>query len=287
MSTNTSSVINVPPWARTYVEQYANAAYGLWQGSTLAAYTGTIVAPQNQDEVDGIGGLATRGKYGDQIITKAIAYLTGVIEGDYLDGAEADFQTVLSTIDTKATAAFASVDSRIGRKAYYTGDPDATYLAKTLSAGFPASYISRMDTELYAENYAKERSIQHHALGFGVEMGKHSAIDAEALRRAGLYTREYLQGVYPIYHKLYTEQMEINVARLEVFGNCLRALTGSQQTSTQESPDGNKLMNAVGGAVVGGVIGYYAGSSLAASAIGGPWGLVIGAVVGGVLGWLS
>jgi len=279
-------VKHVPPWAEDEVAAYAQQAYDLWQGSTISSYTGDIVAAQTTDELEGIDGLATRGRYGDQVITKAIAYLDKVINGEFLDGTEAAFLLALSETLTGAEDGFNNeVYPLIGRKPYYVGDSDPSYLAQSLAAGFPATYNARTQAAIYAENYGRERGLQQHGLGFGVEMGKHAAIDAEALRRAGLYVREYLQSTYVLEHKLFVEAQEVNVVKLEIFGNCLRALTGSSQKTTKQGPEQNKMMSAVGGAVVGGVAGWYIGAELG-FAYGGPIGAAVGFVAGGLLGWL-
>lgn len=276
--TNTSYVKTVPDWAEPYVAQYAQQAYDLWQGGAVSVYTGDIIAPQNTDELEGIDGLATRGRYGDQVVIKAIAYLEKVINGEFLDGTEAGFLQALSDTLTNAGDSFNNeIYPLIGRKAYYVGDADPTYLAQTLAAGFPAIYTERMRAALYAENFMRERRIQHHGLGFGVEMGKHAAIDAETLRASGMYMREYLQSTYILSHKLFIQAQEIEVVKLEIFGNCLRALTGSQQTTTETNPEQNKFMAAVGGAVSGAVVGYYLTG-------GNPIGAIAGGIIGGIIG---
>lgn len=275
MSTNT--VVTVPSWAQAYVQQYAQAAYDLWQGTTIAAYSGTIVASQTQNEADGIAALAVRGAGGDAVITKATAFIRDSINGVYLPGTESEFVAALALVTSNSTSDFASVNSRIGKKAMYVGDSDSTFLAQTLATGYPALFNARISAGIYADNYAKERVLRDHSLAYGVEMGKHPTIDAETLRKAGLAVRDYLQNSYILNHKLFIEQQEINVAKLEIFGNCLRALTGSQQTTTSTDPQGNKLMGAVGGAIAGAMIG---------SVIPGV-GTVIGAFVGGVIGFLG
>ncbi len=274
--TSTSTVISVPAWAQDTVSLYATTAMALKDASTIQPYAGTIVATQPADETDGIAGLANRGRYGDQVIVKAIAYLDDVINGGRLPGTKADFLAALGFVTGNSTSSFASVNSRIGKKALFVGDPDSSYLARTLATGYPALYNTRVSAKIYADNYKREREIQDHALGYGVEMGKHAAIDAEALRRAGFYQREYLQSTYVLDHKLFVEQQEMAVVNLEIFGNVLRALTGSQQTTTQQQ-EGNKLMGAVGGVIAGAMIGSYFG----------PVGTVVGGVIGGVLGWFS
>ena len=275
MSTNT--VVTVPSWAQNYVKQYAQRAYDLWQAQILVAFTGQIVAAQPQNEADGIQALAIRGAGGDTVISKATAFIDDVIAGNRLAGTKQEFIDALALVTGNSTTDFASVSSRIGKKARYVGDPDSTFLAQALAAGYPATFNARITAAIEADNYSKERVFLDHALAYGVEMGKHPVIDAETLRKAGLANREYTQNSYVLNHKLFIEQQEMSVANLEIFGNMLRALTGSQQTTISTDPKGNKTMSAVGGAVSGAMIGAQ---------IGGPWGAVIGFVVGGIAGWL-
>jgi len=274
MSTNT--VVTVPSWAQAYVKQYAQNAYDLWQQPALVAYSSPIVAAQPQNEADGIAALAVRGAGGDAVISKATDFLEDVIQGNYLAGTKQKFIDALALVTGNSTTDFASVSSRIGKKARYVGDPDSTFLAQNLAAGYPATFNARIGAAIYADNYAKERVFLDHALAYGVEMGKHPVIDAETLRKAGLANREYLQNSYVLNHKLFIEQQEMGVANLEIFGNMLRALTGSQQTTTSTDAKGNKLMGAVGGAITGAMVGSMFG----------PIGTGIGFVVGGLAGWL-
>lgn len=283
MATNT--LVTVPSWAQAYVQQYAQAAYTLWQTPALVAYGGSIVASQAQNEADGIAALAVRGAGGDAVITKATAFLRDAINGVYLPGTESEFVAALALVTGNSTTDFASVSSRIGKKAMYVGDSDSTFLAQTLAAGYPTTFNARISAALYADNYSKERVSRDHALAYGVEMGKHPVIDAETLRKAGLANREYLQTSYVINHKLFIEQQEMTVANLEIFGNMIRALTGSQQTTSSTDPKSNKFAAAVGMGMTGAVAGYMIGAEI--GSIGGPWGAVIGFVVGGIAGWLS
>jgi hypothetical protein len=275
MSTNT--VVTVPSWAQGYVKQYGQMAYDLWNQPALVPYGGSIVAAQPQNEADGIQALAIRGSGGDEVISKATAFILDVIQGNRLAGTKQEFIDALALVTGNSTSDFGSVNSRIGKKARYIGDPDSTFLAQNLAATYPATFNARISAAIYADNYLKERVFRDHALAYGVEMGKHPVIDAETLRKAGLANREYIQNSYVINHKLFIEQQEMDVANLEIFGNMLRALTGSQQTTISTDPKGNKTMGAVGGAITG----AYIGSQILPG-----WGTAIGFVVGGIAGWL-
>jgi hypothetical protein len=138
----------------------------------------------------------------------------------------------------------------------------------------PALFNARVSAALYNDNYKKGRVFRDHAMAYGVEMGKHPAIDAESLRKAGLAVREYLQNNYVLNHKLFIEQEEVNVAKIEIFGNCLRALTGSQQTTTSTDPKANPVMAAVGGAITGAMIGSMFGIP----------GMIVGGAIGAIVG---
>jgi len=186
MSTNT--VVAVPTWAQDYVKQYGQMAYDLWNQPALVAYGGSIVAAQPQNEADGIQALAIRGAGGDEVISKATAFILDVIQGNRLAGTKQEFIDALALVTGNSTTDFASVSSRIGKKARYVGDPDGTFLAQALAAAYPALFNARVSAAIYADNYAKERVFLDHALAYGVEMGKHPVIDAETLRKAGLRT---------------------------------------------------------------------------------------------------
>jgi len=284
MSTNT--VVTVPSWAQASVAAYAENAYNLWTVNPVVAYSGSTAASQTQNEADGIAALATRGRNGELVISKAITFLRSAINGEYLPGTKAEFVAALALVTGNSTTDFASVNSRIGKKARYVGDPDSAFLAQTLATGYPALFNARMSAAIYANNYEKEREFRDHAMAYGVEMGKHSALDAELLRKAGLAIRDYLQTTYVIAHKLFVEQQNLAVSNLEIFGNAIRALTGSQQTTISDDPQGNKVAAAVGMGMVAGYAGYYIGAYIGGTAYG-PVGAAIGFVVGGIVGYLT
>jgi len=212
MSTNT--VITVPSWAQDYVKQYGQRAYDLWNLPSFVAYTGQIVASQAQNEADGIAALATRGEAGDLVISKATAFILDVIQGNRLAGTKQEFIDALALVTGNSTTDFAAVNSRIGKKARYVGDPDSTFLAQALATGYPATFNARISAAIHADNYSKERVFRDHALAYGVEMGKHPVIDAETLRKAGLANRDYLQNSYVLNHKYFIEGQEMAVANL-------------------------------------------------------------------------
>jgi hypothetical protein len=224
-------------------------------------------APQNQDELDGINGLADRGAGGDDVIKKAITLVEDTIDGDYLDGSSQGFQDALDNVEDEYDSTYSAIESRVGKKAIFVGDPDSTFLAKSLLPTPFLAYKNRMEALLYADNYRKERAFQDNSLGYAIELGKQATVDAETLRRTGVYARDYLQSTYQISNKVFIEGQEIDLVKLEIFGNALRALTGSMQkmSSDQKSSD---MMQIVGGSIaaVGAAAGVYTAATAASAA---------------------
>ena len=206
----------------------------------FTAYGGTIIAPQNANELAGIAALATRG-VGNTTITNAYDFADGLITEDGLAGMPV---ALTNKINTKGAAAFVTARALIGKKSNYLDS--ATALAQTLTASTGATFLARLLAELEDKNYRSERASMDSALGVGVELAKQAVTDAESLRKAGLFAREYLQYTYELTHKLFIEGEEIGVFKLEIFGNALRMLTGSMQTSTQDVNSASGLMQAVG-----------------------------------------
>ena len=241
----------VPTSVASFVVTNGGSGY-LSAASQFTAYGGTIIAPQDSNETGGIARLATRGANGNTTIKDAKTLADSIINGGKLTGLPSSF---LLNLSTKEIAAFAQISALIGKKSLYAGDPDITLLAQTLVVNTPATYIARLEARLEADNYQSERGSMDVAIGLGIELAKQSILDAETLRKAGLYAREYTQGTYELSHKLFIETEEMNVYKLEILGNALRAITGSQQTTTSNEQGASALMSAVG--IVSAAAGVY------------------------------
>lgn len=259
---------------------YVSRAYFAYTDLISVAYNPIkLVAAQATEEVTGITRLATRGRNGNTTISKGKTLLTDVVEGDYLDGTSAPFQTALSKANTKADTAFTSdVTPKLGASPFVIGNPNPSEnLAQSLVSGSSVKLRGRMDAQMYAKNYEFERIRQTEALPRGIDYAEQEIADAETVRRTGLYDREYRQAKD---EDFYRREMEMHINRvraLEIYGNALRSLVGSQEAQTtpyhRPSPAGAILGGAATGAVVG-------------SAVPGV-GTAVGAVVGGVLGYIA
>jgi hypothetical protein len=218
--------------------------------TNFAVYGGTIIAPQNSTELAALAALAARGTSGNLTVTGAYNLADDIITEDKLSGLPS---ALLTTMNAAGVAAYISARALIGKKSSFLDS--AMPLAQTLTSTTGATYLARLMNRLEHNNYRSERVSQDSAIGIGPELAKQAVTDAETLRKAGLYAREYLQSTYELTHKLFIEGQEIEIFKLEIFGNCLRALTGSMSTTSQDVHNTSGLMQAVG--VASSVAGLY------------------------------
>lgn len=237
-----------------------------------------LIVTQAVEEAEGITKLNNRGRNGNITVSKAKTLVTDVIEGDYLAGTKAEFQDVLSDVNTKSDGAFTTdVSPKLGATLYLIGDPSPDNLAQSMTSGTSQRYRDRIVDRAYADNYGVERKHQHDALYPGKDYAIQDIYDAEAVRRAGLYQREYEQAKLDDAYRAQMEYTANKIRAEEVFGNALRSLVGSQQAHTEPY-----YRPGPAGSVIGGVmVGAAAGSVIPGVGTG------VGAVVGGILGYVA
>jgi len=233
---------------------------------------------QEQDEIDGIEGLAARGRNGDDLIeNKAKPYLENVLAGNYLLGNASDFRTARDNTINKPKSTFISeILPEIGCNPYIAGFATGENLAKELAE--EQKYYDRMEKRLYAINYKSERRRREQALPYGVEYGKQDVVNREVLRMAGLYQREYNQGKLEDDYKMWYDEMTTKARVLEVLGNAIRSLVGTHSAITTPYYRPSPVVATMGGAMSGAMAGFT---------FGGPTGAAIGGGIGAVLGFLS
>ena len=93
--------------------------------------------------------------------------------------------------------------------------------------------LTNISKNIYFDDYETARNLQENALGHGIVYGGESIRDAELLRQAGLYIREYNQGdLEDNYRRWMAEQVHA-ITKLEILGNAIRATVGSSVTKTE------------------------------------------------------
>lgn len=297
--TSTTTVSKLPPYVEPYVTTYLAGASALsktvfdlyWEDPlNLPTY-----AAQDASELAGIAALAARGASGNLTITKGISLVTDIINGIYLLGTDAFFQAMLSKFQDQFSDSFTSrVIPIIGVSPMRIGPTSADNLAVALCSNTISKFSGWKQAKMYFDNYRSGRTDQHQGMEYGIEHASQAYRNAEVLRAAGLYSREWLQGSYKDLYDKFVSVQAFKIERLEILGNAIRALVGTHTSRTQPFYGPSPAVALIGGAVAGAGMAMAAGSALTAAgygaagaSVGGPWGIAAGAVIGGIVGLLS
>lgn len=261
----------VPLLPANYIGRaYSTAAAFLWDPLGVETFR-SMVAPRSSEEITGTTRVANRGRNGSTTISKGKTLVNSVLDGAYLDGTIASFQATLSKVDTKSDSAFtADIVPKLGGSLYLIGDPAPDNLAQSLVSGSSSKYRSRMSAEMYAANYGFERKAQKEVLPVGGDYSDQEIVDAEMIRRAGLYDREYRQALNEDGYRFWMAQSENKIRRQEIVGHALRSQIGAR-TVIRTPYHRPSATGAIIGGVVGGTAGFF---------IGGPMGAAMGASLG-------
>jgi hypothetical protein len=277
---STTTVKRLPDYCEIYVTQFLIRSSAL-STEAYVPYWDTLgadptIAPQPANETAAIALLATRGRNGNATISKGITFIQDVLDGDYLLGLDAIFQASLDLVHNNLVTQFTNeVLPLLGASPLVMGDLSAENLASSLAAGRGAVWSARIQAKLYAENYRSGRLMQDRVRAHGLAYASAAYKDGETLRLAGLYQREYNQASAEDSYKHWIDVEISRVKRLEILGNAIRAMVGTQYTKTTPLFKPSPVTGFVGGAVAGAQIGAMSGN---------PYGVAIGAVVGGIVG---
>lgn len=262
-SYNTIEENPLPDWAQDEVAWYLSEANRIsGDPSAYVTYSGITYAPRNINETDGIAALSIRGIDGSPTVIKGTTLLTAISDGDKINanpktddsfgkiaeiGIEAFEEEVLPAITIAALQA--------GR---YGGDSFHRLQAKAAKK-LMDNFIDVAD-EHYAESYLNERTIQNQGLPANIAFGNQDIVDAELLHQAGMYEREYQQGVLEDEFRKWLDEQEGSVRRLEILGNAIRAMVGAQVTKTEPYYRPNDWSKIAGIALAGvGMLANFSG----------------------------
>ena len=276
-STSTTTVKNLPVYAEPYAKDY------LIRGEALSLvayipYDGETISPQAQDEIDAITFMASRGRDGDPVMNEAIILMELILNGEFLLGTRQAFIDMWADVQGPITTEIDTLKGLLGDQTlYHVGSPMAEDRTSAEIASYATTILNRIERRLYRQNYDVERDLQSVATGSATMVGGHGVIDAELLRMAGLHQREYDQAVLHDLYRIWQEGIEGEIKRLDILGNCIRALVGTQVATTEPYYRPNKTASIAGGAISGATMGYKVSG-------GNPWGAAIGGVLGGLAG---
>lgn len=225
--------MSLPDYAQDEAEAYLARAWELSQ-EAYATFSGTTYANQNADELEGISKIATRGRNSHEIITKGETYLRDVLDGLKLTNNPKITDVYLERAERIIREFEEDVLPRIDHIFNASGSygSDAHHLTQVKEAEKVMARLAEIGMDSFFNDYLEERTYQTEALGVAIEYGTQDIVNAELLRQAGLYAREYTQGAYEDAYKKWIDEQTWEVRRLEIIGNAIRALVGAQSKTT-------------------------------------------------------
>lgn len=275
--TATTTAQGLPSWVidGRHPQGLLNRAWKLYdQFKDGNVYSGQTYADQTQEEIDGIARLAARGRNGDSTIDVVVGDAEAILNDDYLDGNTPDFVYITDLTMQNATNMYGSqITPNLGGKLYCVGDLSNDNLADALDD--TTVYDDILSARLYVRNRSNERSIQDSVVSIAVELGRQAIVDADALRMAGLYQREYDQGKLEDNYKIWYDGEVSKVRYLEVLGNAIRGLVGTQVATTRPYYRPSPMVGMMGGAMSGAATGTMVMPGIG-TAIGGFAGALLG-----------
>lgn len=222
-------------------------------------------APQNADELEGIdrivkrsNGLAYVGAPGDYIIGKTIATKGETEIRNNLDGLKFNINPKADMLWTRRKEEVLQEWTeetlpRINSIANLNGvfGSSGHHVMQAKEAEKVMKRLIAISAEIYGQDYHAERDLQAIALELGVSYAKQEINDADMLRQAGLYKREYEQGRLEDIYKAYKRESDRMVKLLEILGNAVRTGMGAQVSRTQPLYQPSTISQVAGIALAG------------------------------------
>jgi hypothetical protein len=242
----------LPDWAQTYVEQYLTRA----ETESLAGYIPykkATYAVRNQNEIDGIAALAARATAGSIVTELGSTLLIATLKGERLSGYpskdaewavradEAYDDFIYSTLPEIATRA-----NNVGGFGGSGHEKTKIRAARTLF-----NTLANLAYEIYGADYFSERKYMSDAIANAEAYAENSLREIDALRMAGLFEREYQQGILEDAYRIWLDEFEGAVRQLNIIGNAIRAMVGSSIEKTTPYYRPGKMAEIAGVALAG------------------------------------
>ena len=249
---NTVNENPLPTYATPYVQSFLTRSNAL-SLSGYQPYTGDTYAARNADEEDGITALATRAQNHHAIITRAETLLRNSLDGLKI-GINPKLDTLFARKKEELIQEFEEETiPNLSRNALAVEGwgGGSHHIMQARMAESLAKKIADLVTELYGEDYFQEKEKRIASLGYGIRYGTEDMNDAEILRQAGLFNREYTQGIYDDTYKAWKDEETASVKRLEILGNAIRSLVGATNSEVKPLHRPNTMAEIAGLAMTG------------------------------------
>ena len=237
---NTVTTKLLPDFAEGSVRHYVQKAWNLANPDkdnyNLDALEDlNTYAEWNGDEQEGIEALATRAIAGSAIVQKGNNLLEDIFDGSKLN------------VNTKLDDAYAKkadiLKQQLMEEILPALESEALSIGMMGSGGHNIlqaqaaekvlAKLTEISKDIYFDDYETARDIQENSLAHGIVYGGESTRNAELLRQAGLYIREYNQGSLEDDLRKGMARQIHEISKLEILGNAIRATVGASVTKTE------------------------------------------------------
>lgn len=116
---------------------------------------------------------------------------------------------------------------------------------------------------MFYEDYTKERQLQQQGVAHATPYGLQCIRDAEMVRQAGVFAREYSQGALQDAWETWNENQILPVRNLDIGGNAIRTILSTYRQSTTKYYGPSRLAQIAGVAIAGlSIYAMFSGTSM-------------------------
>lgn len=249
------------PGIQTWAEAYLTEAMAL-SGNNFAGYGGPTYAAQNTNETDGIAALALRGSAGVTIEADGKSYLR-----DLYDGLKINANPKIAAYYAKRIEALLEefddmVLPAIQHQHVFSFGGSDHNIAEAKAGKLMMAKINEI-ARMFYEDYTKERQLQQQGVAHATPYGLQCIRDAEMVRQAGVFAREYSQGALQDAWETWNENQILPVRNLDIGGNAIRTILSTYRQSTTKYYGPSRLAQIAGVAIAGlSIYAMFSGTSM-------------------------
>jgi hypothetical protein len=251
------------PGIQTWAIAYLSAAISMMQSpGNFTAYPDPTYAAQNANELAGIAALALRGFAGATVEIDGKSYLR-----DLYDGLLINTNSKIAALYAKRIEALLEefddqVMPTIQHQHVFSFGGSDHNIAEARAAKMMMAKINEI-AKMFYDDYIAERQLQHQGVAHATPYGLQCIRDAEMLRQAGAYEREYAQGALQDAWDYYNEVQILPVRNLDIAGNAIKTILSTTRTQTTQYHKPSTLSQIAGFAIAGlSLYSMYAGTTM-------------------------
>lgn len=238
-----------PAWLQPYATSYLDRANAI--GNTPYQQSPTQVATPNNLQTAGWQAIANRATQGSPVMSAANSQLTNTINGGFLDGnpymdrmvdkAQGDVIRNYNLVSKP------QMEASMVRSGSY-GNSGLMEMQGEQQRQLQES-LGNISTQMRGQNYAQERQNQQSAIGMAPGFAQQDYNDAQQLLNAGSQMAGSENQQNQQNYQWWREAMGYPSQQLDVYGNALRSILGTNSQTSQTSPGTSTGASVLGGAL--------------------------------------